>query len=86
MNDSPARHPERHLEFLRELLVENAVIDGDVFEVGQDAWAIHGVIPVDGEVLLAGFDSCGEANRVLDQLLGVSNSESFQRLPWRRPG
>jgi hypothetical protein len=70
MNDSPAKHPERHLEFLRALLVENASIDGDVFEIDQDAWAIHGVIPVDGEVLLAGFETYDEANRVLDQLSG----------------
>jgi hypothetical protein len=68
MNVSPDDHLEHQLEFLRGLLVENASIGGDVLEIGDDAWAIHGVIPVDGEVLMAGFDTYDDAIRVLDQL------------------
>jgi len=68
VSDSPDRHLERQLEFLRELLVENASIDGDVLEISKDTWAIHGVIPVDGEVLMAEFDTRDEAIRALDQL------------------
>jgi hypothetical protein len=62
MNDSPDKHPERELEFLRELLVENALVAGDVLEIGRDTWAIHGVIPVDGEDLMAEFETYDEAN------------------------
>jgi hypothetical protein len=68
MDDSPGKHPERQLEFLRVLLVEHASIGGDVLEIGKDTWAIHGVIPVDGEVLMAEFETCEEANHVLDRL------------------
>jgi hypothetical protein len=61
--------PDRQLQFLRALLEENAWIDGDVVEIGcDDAWAIHGVIPYDGEVLMAEFDTYDQANHVLDQV------------------
>jgi len=68
MPDSPDKHPERQLEFLRELLVLNASIGGDVLELGRGTWVIHGVIPVDGEVLMAEFETYDEAIVVLDQL------------------
>lgn len=68
MNDLPDQHPERQLEFLRELLVVNASIDGGVLEIRKDTWAIHGVIPVDGDVLMAEFDTYDEAMLVLEQL------------------
>ena len=74
MNDSPDKHPGRQLEFLRQLLLTSATIGGDVVEIGKDTWAIHGVIPVDGEVLMAEFDTYGEASHVLDQLRGGTGS------------
>ena len=67
MNDPPD-NPERQLEFLRELLKENASIGGDVLEIAKNTWAIHGVIPVDGEVLMAEFETYDEAILVLHQL------------------
>jgi hypothetical protein len=70
MSDWPDKQLERQLEFLRALLGDDAVVDGDVLEVGKDRWAIHGVIPVDGEVLMAEFGTYDEANHVLDQLRG----------------
>jgi hypothetical protein len=68
MSESADKHLERQLEFLRELLVANASIGGDILEIGKDTWAIHGVIPVDGEVLMAEFDTYDDANHVLDHL------------------
>ena len=68
MSQSRDRDPDRQLQFLRDLLDENAWIDGDVLEIGNDAWAIHGVIPYDGEVLMAEFDTYDQANHVLDQV------------------
>jgi hypothetical protein len=67
MNDLPD-NPERQLEFLRALLKENASIGGDVLAIAHNTWAIHGVIPVDGEVLMAEFETYDEAILVLHQL------------------
>ena len=53
MNSPRDRDPDRQLQFLRELLEEDASIDGDVLKIGIHTWAIHGDIPVDGEVLAA---------------------------------
>ena len=64
------RDSERQLQFLRELLTENAWIDGDVVELAQDTWAIHGVFPYDGEVPMAVFDTYVEAKYVLDEVRG----------------
>ena len=60
--------PDRQLSFLRELVAEHATIAGDVFEVGTDTWAIHGSIPVDGDVLLAEYDTQDEAKQALGKL------------------
>lgn len=60
--------PDRQLQFLLELLEENALIDGDVLEISNDTWAIHGLVPVDGEILMAEFDTYDEARNALDQV------------------
>jgi hypothetical protein len=65
------RHPaEQQLEFLRVLVEENAAIDGHVLQVSDRLWAIHGVIAVDGRVLMAEFDSYDDARRALDVISG----------------
>jgi hypothetical protein len=43
-------------------------IDGDVFEIDENTWAIHGVIAVDGDVILAEFDKPEEARAALARL------------------
>jgi hypothetical protein len=60
------------LEFLRVLEEEHAWISGDVLQLGEALWAVHGIIPVDGDVLMAEFDSYDDARRALDQLHGDS--------------
>ena len=65
--DRPA-DPTRQLQFLEELVDANASVAGDVLQIGTSAWAIHGSIPVDGEVLVARYDSMEEASRVLREL------------------
>lgn len=64
----PAEQPDRRLLLLRALIEENATIDGDVVEIDVHTWAIHGVIPVDGDVLMAEFDTYDQAKVVLDSL------------------
>jgi hypothetical protein len=41
---------------------------GDVLRVGTHLWAIHGFIAVDGDVLMAEFDSYEQATTTLDRL------------------
>jgi hypothetical protein len=59
---------DNQVQFLRHLVEENASIAGDVFLVGDNQWAIHGFIPVDGDVLMAEFESHDQAMNILDQL------------------
>jgi hypothetical protein len=42
-----------------------AEVAGDVLQIGVRTWAIHGSILVDGEVLLADYDSPQDATEVL---------------------
>ena len=60
--------PDDQLQFLRDLVEENAAVAGDVLPVGNNLWAIHGYIPVDGDVLMAEFDSYDLATNTLEQL------------------
>lgn len=61
MNEPHDKHSDRQRRFLRELLEENALIDDDVLEIGNDTWAIHGFFPYEGEVQMAMFDTYDEA-------------------------
>ena len=56
------------LRFLHDLVDQHTPIAGDLVAVGESAWAIHGTIPVDGEVLMASYDREQDARVVLDQL------------------
>ena len=68
MNHPRSNHPSNQLEFLRELVEENASIAGYVVQLGDNLWAIHGFIPVDCDVLMAEFDTYEEATSTLEQL------------------
>jgi hypothetical protein len=56
------------LQFLEELVRAHANVAGDILQIGTSTWAIHGSIPVDGDVLVARYDSRDEASHVLAQL------------------
>ena len=60
--------PDPKLEFLEELVEENASIAGDVVQLGEHLWGIHGEIAVDGDVLMAEFETREEATLVLEEL------------------
>jgi hypothetical protein len=66
--DQARGNTDRQLQFLQDLLAENAWISGDVLQIYTGTWAVHGVIAVDGDVLMAAFDSDDDARRTLDQL------------------
>jgi hypothetical protein len=67
MPEPPHEHADAQLQLLRQIAGANAPIAGDVAKISDDTWAIHGVIPVDGDVILAEFDSYDEARTVLKQ-------------------
>ena len=54
--------------FLQQLLEDRADIAADVFEVDPHTWAVHGVIPVGGDVIMAEFETQAEAKKVLGML------------------
>lgn len=56
------------LEFLTELVLSHAEVAGDIVRVGDATWAIHATIPVDGDVLVAEYDSLESAKVALAQL------------------
>jgi hypothetical protein len=56
------------LMFLEELVEEHATIAGDVVEIDAHTWAIHGSIAVDGDVIMAEYDTEEHARIVLGEL------------------
>jgi hypothetical protein len=56
------------LAFLEELVEEHASVAGDIIEIDAHTWAIHGSIAVDGEVIMAEYDSEEHARIVLEEL------------------
>jgi hypothetical protein len=68
MNEPFARASDTALEFLQVLVEENASIASDVVQVADNLWAVHGFIAVDGDVLMAEFESYELAAYTLDLL------------------
>jgi hypothetical protein len=60
--------PNDELQFLRDLVEEYASIAGDVLQIGDNLWAIHGYVPVDCDVVMAEFDSYDQAAITLEQI------------------
>jgi hypothetical protein len=54
-----------------EVFEEHASIAGDVVEIDAHTWAIHGTIAVDGDVILAEYESEEHARIVLHELSGA---------------
>ena len=59
---------DQRLRLLERFVEEWVCVAGDVVEVSRGVWAVHGYIPVDGEVILAEFELRDEARSVLDRL------------------
>jgi mobilization protein NikA len=66
-------HAERAELLIESILHQRPRLDQDLFEVDARMWAIHGYIPVDGEVLLAEFDHPETARAVLSQLAAAED-------------
>jgi len=53
---------------LRPEILFREDLDGDIIQVDDHTWAIHGSIPVDGEVIIAEFDRAEQAEEALESL------------------
>src|SRR5581483_7611693 len=54
-------------DYQEQWLMDQAWIDADVMAIDAHTWAIHGTIPVAGEVILAEFNTPEEAHALLDR-------------------
>jgi hypothetical protein len=70
MSDQTTGRPDARLTFLRDELAASVDVAGDISPVG-DRWAVHGTIPLEGEVILGEFDTYEQAHDAL-ALLGPS--------------
>lgn len=50
------QHGERSEVLVDSILRQHPRLDQDLFQLDAQMWAVHGYIPVDGEVILAEFD------------------------------
>ena len=58
------------------LIEENVQLDDEVIMLGEDAYAIHGYIAYDGEVIAATFASEHDARIELSRLDGLEHRPS----------
>jgi hypothetical protein len=81
LGDVTGNKPDPQLMFLEELVEEHASIAGDVIEVDAHTWAIHGSIAVDGEVIMAEYDTEEHARFVLQELHDETDSTDGRSNP-----
>ncbi len=75
MPDKRGEHPEMVIDSILPL---HPRLGQDLFQMDAEVWAIHGYIPVDGEVILAEFDHRETATAVL-ALLAAAQEHSRTR-------
>jgi hypothetical protein len=62
------QHGERPEALIHSILPLQPRLGQDLFQIDARMWAIHGYIPVDGEVILAEFEERETAAALLAQL------------------
>ena len=73
VSETPDHRGERPELVIDSILHQHPRLDQDVFQMDAQMWAIHGFIPVDGEVILAEFDHRETARAVLAQLAAAQD-------------
>jgi hypothetical protein len=71
----PNQHGERPEMLIDSILHQHPRLDHDPFQMDAQMWAIHGYIPVDGEVILAEFEHREAARAVLTQLAAAQDRD-----------
>jgi hypothetical protein len=73
----PSQRNARSEILIDSILQHHPRFDQDLFQIDTHIWAIHGYIPVDGEVILAEFDHLETARAVLAQLAAAQNCDDL---------
>lgn len=68
MSDAQGEQDDDRILFLQQLVEDRATIAADIVEVEPHTWAIHGVIPVGGDVIMAEFETQDQAKKALGKL------------------
>jgi len=71
--DEPLDSPQVTVD---ELLRIHARLAGDIIEINETTWGIHGVIAVDGDVLIAEFNRPEDARLALEHIAAVENGSA----------
>jgi hypothetical protein len=64
-NDPAPTGTAMERERLPAYLEETAAVEGDVVQVSEEVWAVHGLWPYEGEVILAEYTSFATARMVI---------------------
>jgi hypothetical protein len=72
-------HDEIDRQFAATLEITHAAVAGDVVRIDAHTWAIHGSIPVDGEVLLAEYEEASDAAEALVRLAPPPPADDTRR-------
>jgi hypothetical protein len=71
----PNQRGERPEMLIDLILHQHPRLDHGLFQMDARMWAIHGYIPVDGEVILAEFDHGETARAILAQLAAAQDRD-----------
>lgn len=74
----PDQRGERSELLMDSILHQHPRLEQDVFQMDAHMWAIHGYIPVDGEVILAEFDQPETARDFLAQLAAAQDRDGME--------
>ena len=74
MTDVQGEQDDDKILFLQQLVNDRATIAADVLEVDPHTWAIHGFIPVGGDVIMAEFETQDQAKKVLGKFSAPGHS------------
>jgi hypothetical protein len=62
------RQLDRRQPIIQALIEEHVRVSADIIPIDGNTWAIHGLIAVDGDVLMAEFDSPDEAAAAIEEI------------------
>ena len=68
LNNELGEQSNAHQQIIDYLIQVHARVARDVVQIAPSTWAIHGPIAVDGEVIMAEFNSRAAADVAIDQL------------------